>query len=139
MSRYWSPAIVILVLLVTIGQMMGVRYVQAQPDQLKTFMQRKLELSKNVLEALAMEDFEQLAKNSQGLSLLSMESGWNVLTTEEYMRQSADFRRAVQVITEAARENNIDRAALSYVNLTVRCVECHKYMRRSHPELKRKP
>ncbi len=109
--------------------------VETQPDGLKPFMKRKLELSKNVVEALVTEDYEKLAKNAQGLSLLSMESGWNVFTTGEYVQQSADFRRAVQVIIDASHEKNIDRAALGYVNLTVRCVECHKYLRKHHPSV----
>jgi hypothetical protein len=137
MKTYWPTVISVLVLTASVGLVMAQTQVQIQPDRLKPFMQRKLDLSKNVLEALALEDFEQLAKNSQGLSLLSLESGWNVLTTEEYKRQSDEFRRAAQVITESAREKNLDRAALAFVNMTVRCVECHKYMRRSHPEVKR--
>ena len=96
---------------------------------LKPFMQRKLDHAKGVLEGLAMEDFELIAREAQALSLLSLESNWNVLTTEEYIQQSSDFRRAVNVITEAAREKDVHRAALGYVNLTVRCVECHSYLR----------
>ncbi len=102
---------------------------QVGPDRLKPFMQRKLDHSKAILEGLALEDFKKIAENSQALSLLSLESSWNVLTTEEYLRQSMDFRRALRVITSGAREKNVDRAALGYVNLTVRCVECHSYLR----------
>lgn len=97
--------------------------------QLKPFMQRKLDHSKSVLEGLAKEDFAMIIKNSQALSLLSQESNWNVLNTEEYLQQSRDFRRAVNVITESARNKNIDRATLGYIDLTVRCVGCHKYLR----------
>ena len=93
-------------------------------------MQRKLDHAKGVLEGLALEDYEKIAKEAQALSLLSLESDWNVITTEEYLEQSSDFRRAVNVITEAAHEKDINRAALGYVNLTVRCVECHSYLRK---------
>lgn len=98
-------------------------------EPLKPFMQRKLDHAKGVLEGLAMENFEQIAREAQALSLLSLESNWNVMTTEEYIQQSADFRRAVSVIIAAAHEKDVHRAALGYVNLTVRCVECHSYLR----------
>ena len=38
------------------------------PEQLKPFMQRKLDHSKSVLEGLVMEDFEMIAKNAQALT-----------------------------------------------------------------------
>lgn len=82
-----------------------------------------------MLEALALEDFDSLSRNAQALSLLSLESNWQVLTTEEYLKQSADFRRSLELIRTAAKDKNIDRAALGYVDVTIRCVECHKYLR----------
>ena len=103
--------------------------VPPQQNGLKTFMQLKLDHSKSVLEGLALEDHEEIAKNAQALSLLSLESTWNVISTQEYLQHSKDFRRAIKQITEAAHEKNIDRATLGYVDLTIRCVECHKYLR----------
>ena len=98
-------------------------------DDLKPIMKRKLDYSKALLEALAVEDYAALARNAQSLSLLSLESNWQVMTTEEYLKQSADFRRGLEVVRSAAKEENIDRAALGYVDVTIRCVECHKYLR----------
>ncbi|MCR9293403.1 MAG: hypothetical protein NXI32_11835 [bacterium] len=98
-------------------------------EDLKPIMKRKLDSSKVMLEALALEDFDSLAKNARALSLLSLETDWQVLSTEEYLKQSADFRRSLEVIRSAAEKKNIDRAALGYVEVTIRCVECHKYVR----------
>lgn len=103
-----------------------------QIDQnLKPIMKRKLDYAKAILESLATEDFDGIAKNAQALSLLSLESEWQVLTTEEYLEQSADFRRSLQVVREAGQKKNIDRSALGYVDMTIRCVECHKYLRQN--------
>ena len=104
--------------------------VEATPAQLPPLMQMKLERSKHILEGLAMENFQMIAKNARSLELLSMESGWNVMQTEEYATQSRDFRRTCKLIAEAASEKDISRAALGYVAMTVRCVECHAYMRK---------
>lgn len=111
------------------------RVSQDQPRSLDTFMRLKLEHSKEILEGLALDDHEKIAKHSQALNLLSLESGWNVVQTEEYLSQSRDFRNIAKSITEAAHEKNVERAALGYVALTVRCVECHRYLRKHHPEL----
>ncbi|MCY2983618.1 MAG: hypothetical protein NTY15_08265 [Planctomycetota bacterium] len=102
---------------------------KASKSQLDSFMEMKLEHSKAILEGLATENFEQIAKASQALTALSLESSWNAHTTMEYLDHSSDFRRALHVVTSAAHEENLDRAALGYVNMTVQCIECHRYLR----------
>ena len=70
-------------------------------------MQLKLEKSKAILEGLTLEDFDAIEKNARSLKLLSMESGWKVLQTEEYAMQSADFRRTADLVADAADEEDI--------------------------------
>lgn len=98
-------------------------------------MHAKLQKSKAIIEGLALEDFAKIGSNARSLKLLSIESGWNVIQTEEYRVQSNDFRRACETISEAAEEKDVHRATLGYVALTLRCVECHSYMRRHRAEL----
>jgi hypothetical protein len=98
--------------------------------QFPVLMHMKLDRSKDVLEGLSVENYGMIAENARRLKLLSLESGWNVIQSKEYEQQSHDFRRACDVIADAAEEKNINRAALGYVTLTVRCVECHSYVRR---------
>jgi cytochrome c556 len=95
----------------------------------KIFMRSKLEHSQKLLEALAVEDFAGMAKDSQALSLLSLAASWQVLQTPEYAQQSLEFRRSADALTEAARKKNLDGAALAYVQMTMKCVSCHKYVR----------
>jgi hypothetical protein len=90
----------------------------------------KLERSKLILEGLALEDHEKIAINAKALGLLSLESGWQVIQTAEYERQSESFRRAARLIADGAGDQDISRATLGYLDLTVRCVECHSYMRK---------
>ena len=103
-----------------------------QPSRVEPLMQLKLDRAKQILEALALEDYEQLARYARSMKLLSLESGWNVLQTDEYREQSRLFRRASEMIIDAAERKDIGRAALGYVSLSVRCVECHSYMRREN-------
>jgi hypothetical protein len=52
-----------------------------------------------------------------------------VLQTPEYLQQSQDFRRTADAVTEAAKKKNLDGTALAYVELTMKCINCHKYVR----------
>ena len=49
-----------------------------------------------------------IAKNAQELSLLSMESQWNVLRTQTYVDQSAEFRHAIERLSKAAQNEIIN-------------------------------
>ena len=112
--------------------LMGVWAYAAEPRpdaELGDFMHVKLLHAQGVLEGLVIEDYDLVAKHSQEISLLSQEAGWRVIQTDEYAVQSEEFRRAVDALTEAARERNLDEATLRYVAVTMKCIECHKYSR----------
>jgi hypothetical protein len=100
-----------------------------KPNQVKLFMRGKLEHTNRLLEGIALGDFDLVAKHSEKLSLLSLESNWNVLQTADYVQHSIAFRRAADAITKAANDKNLDGAALAYVDMTMRCVACHKHVR----------
>jgi len=100
-----------------------------QPDQVAPFMRIKLTHSQDVLEGLAVEDFDLIDRGAQQLSLTSEDASWQVLQTEDYARMSADFRRSCDRLREAARGKNLDGAALAWMEVTMKCVQCHKYIR----------
>lgn len=108
----------------------GVQGQGGQGDSdLSAFMRLKLGHAQNVLEGLATEDFEQIAKGAQKLSLQARDEAWMVFQTEDYLRQSAEFQRIADALLDAAHEENLDGAALAYVQLTMSCINCHKYTR----------
>jgi hypothetical protein len=100
-----------------------------QPDRVAVFMRAKLGHADHVLEGLAVADYEMIERAAQELSLASLDSNWQVLQTEDYIRQSAEFRRACDALKKAAQEKNLDGAALAWVDVTLKCVQCHKYVR----------
>jgi len=100
-----------------------------QPNKVGEFMRAKLTHSQKVLEGLALEDFDLIAKHSQEMSLLSQAATWQVLQTAEYRDRSTEFRRSSDALTEAAKKKNLEAAALAYVDVTMKCVNCHKYVR----------
>lgn len=101
-----------------------------ETDKVAIFMRAKLEHSQKVLEGLTLEDYDKIAKHAQEMSLLSQAATWQVLQTPEYHDRSVEFRRTVDGITEAARKKNLEAAALAYVDATMKCVSCHKYVRK---------
>jgi cytochrome c556 len=100
-----------------------------QPDQVAVFMRAKLAHSQNVLEGLALEDYDLIARGAHDLALASQASSWQVLQTEDYARQSAEFRRSCDALRTAAKAKNLDGAALAWMEVTMKCVQCHKYVR----------
>ncbi len=102
---------------------------EASSEKLKAFMGAKLKYSQNALAGLVNEDYTAIAKHGQDLSLMSLESTWEVYQTEKYLQHSGEFRRAADAMTKAAKAQNIDGATLAYVDMTMRCVACHKYVR----------
>jgi hypothetical protein len=94
-------------------------------------MRQKLEHAQKILEGIALNDFDKIEKNAEDLMLISKQLEWQVLKTPRYELHSNQFRRAVEGLIEKARDKNLDGAALSYVEVTLTCVKCHKYVRES--------
>ena len=96
---------------------------------MKAFMRKKLEASQSVLEGLALEDFDLIAKGARQLKTTSAAAEFLVIHDPLYTEQADEFRRIVNKMERAAKEKRIDGATLAYVDMTMSCVECHKYVR----------
>lgn len=91
-------------------------------------MEQKLEHAQGVLSALAREDFEGLRTNADALLRLSEEQ-WISRETPEYRAQLKDFWVVLEGVKSGADEENLDGATLAYMQMTLSCVRCHKYLR----------
>ena len=116
---------------VLIGAWAAVGQEAAAPkaDDVGPFMRAKLAHAQDVLAGLALEDFDAIARGAQELALASQAASWQVLQTPEYARQSAEFRRSCETLKKTAKEGNLDGAALAWMEVTMKCVQCHKYVR----------
>lgn len=121
-----------LVLLAT-GVFAGAGDEPKKPDDPKKgrnlLMQKKLDHAQKVLEGVAVQDFDLIAKNAEELVLISKKAEWRVIQTPDYVRHSEDFRRQGENLVKYAKEKNTDGAALAYVQMTLSCVNCHKHVR----------
>ncbi len=106
--------------------------VQDVPKEVRpidVFMRRKLDLSRDALKGIVTEDFALIKRTAEGMEKMSRQAEWEVFRLDEYNHMSAEFRRIARSLAHQAEKKNIDAAALAYVQLTMSCVECHKYTR----------
>jgi hypothetical protein len=94
-------------------------------------MREKLTHAQRLLEAITTSDYALLERESQALSRLTNDLGWMVLKTPEYRRQSDTFLRAADDLVAAAKQRDLDLAAMHYVSLTMSCYQCHRYVKNS--------
>jgi len=99
------------------------------PRKKLTVMQRKLAHAQKVLEGLAKEDYDKIRGGSDGLMECVKESSWRINDTDKYLLFSNEFLRTVENLRKAAKDKKIDAAALAYVDMTLTCVKCHRYLR----------
>ena len=102
---------------------------RAEPPKKEELMRRKLQHSQKVLEGVAVGDFKMIEKNAEELLEISKQISWKVLNTPAYELHTNAFRRSAETLVKNAREKNLDAAALTYVDLTLTCVKCHKHVR----------
>lgn len=95
------------------------------------FMRLKLDYAKGVLEGLALERMDDIAKNAKSLKEMSAAAQWEVPTvpSAEYLTHTAEFQRIAAELARQAEARNLEGATLAYVRLTVNCVDCHKAAR----------
>lgn len=98
-------------------------------NTVQALMKKKLENSQKVLEGLATNDFGAISKHAQDLIRISKSTDWKVIKTPQYELFSNEFRRNADSLVQNAKAKNLDGASLAYVEMTLTCVRCHKYVR----------
>lgn len=123
MNKTWMLIIAALVVAVLVA---GGRGDEKKDDNL---MRKKLEHSQKLLEGITTNDFDKIGRNAEELIAISKLAEWRVIKTPVYELHSNDFRRIADTIVREAKAKNLDGAALAYLDLTMNCVKCHKYVR----------
>lgn len=96
---------------------------------LREYMRVKLEASNLVLEGLCTDDSKLVERGARKLHEMSTSERWRVINDPMYRQFSADFREITQQLVEAAEKKNLDRAALKWMDATMGCIECHRFVR----------
>lgn len=98
-------------------------------DQLREFMRKKLEACNQVLEGLVTEDGKMVATGASTLNEMSNAEKWRVSNDLVYRQFSEEFQRSTKKLRAAAEKENFDDVALKWIDTTMSCVECHKWVR----------
>lgn len=101
----------------------------AQEEAARQLMKAKTGYAHRLLDAVVMEDFDAMREQAFRLKAVAETSDWNVIRTPEYAKESEAFVRSTDRLLEAARERDGDGAALAYMDVTLQCVHCHRYVR----------
>jgi hypothetical protein len=101
-----------------------------QAPQVNHVMREKLEDAQKILAAVVTSDWVNLEAYSRQMERLTDDPRWAVLKYPEYAHQSATFRQAVRDLRSAAAQRDLENAPNAYVAVTLKCVECHRYLAR---------
>ena len=104
---------------------------QAQTVALNRVMRQKLVDAQGVLAAVVTSNWSELDRRSKALVKATEDPAWLVLRSPEYVKQSEAFVRAANDLADAAERRDADGAPLAYATLTMRCVQCHRFVARA--------
>jgi len=117
--------IVALLMSATIGD------ANAQTTATTRVMRQKLVDAQGVMAAVVTGNWVELDRRSKALAKATEDPAWLVLRTPEYAKQGEAFLRAVNDLVDAAARRDSDAAPLAYFALTMRCIQCHRYVARA--------
>ncbi|MBC7816485.1 MAG: hypothetical protein IAG10_06320 [Planctomycetaceae bacterium] len=96
---------------------------------LSTFMRMKLDASQKILEGLAVEDFELIQEGAAKLEDMSAAEKWRVTNDPFFREHSNDFQKITKRLAKNAKEGKLEGSALTWLEATMQCIECHKWTR----------
>jgi hypothetical protein len=98
-------------------------------ENLKELMQHKLKQAQAVLEGLTLNNPKTVAVNARELRKVGEDSQWRVSPNVTYIKYSEEFVRLADLLEQRARESDLSGATLTYLRMTINCIECHKFVR----------
>ena len=81
------------------------------------------------MEGLTTEDSELIVKGARTLVDMSAAEKFQVQHDVMYRQFSNDFQRSAKALLDAAEKNKFDTATLKWIDTTMKCMECHKFVR----------
>lgn len=100
-----------------------------EKEKASIWMKQKLQLSQNILAGLTQADFDKIGTNAKALNFATNLEKWLRADKEDYKKQVTFFDMANKELIRQADKKNLEGATLTFNQLTVSCVQCHKIMR----------
>jgi len=115
---------------VAVSVLLGFGAGPRQGPEVTSVMREKLEHTQKILEAVVTDDWVGLEQHSRELERLIQDPRWTALRYPEYARHSGAFARSVQDLHRAAVQRDLEKTPKAYIEVTLTCVECHRYLAR---------
>jgi hypothetical protein len=125
MKREWQAVVVFSAMFFSLAT------TRAQGPELGNVMRQKLVRAQKILEAVVTSDWGTLETQTRELERLTRDPRWMVLKYPEYARHSSAFVAAVQDLSRAAAQRDLEKTPQAYIAVTLKCVECHRYLARA--------
>ncbi len=93
------------------------------------WMKQKLTYSQQILNGLALEDYDMIVENANAMKGLNKLEYFVRRKPEGYRTQLKAFQQSVDQLVETASASNLDGATLAFTQMTISCVHCHKQLR----------
>jgi hypothetical protein len=93
------------------------------------YMRKKLEAAGEILEGLTSEDKQLIVRGAKVLVEMSAAEKFQVQNNVMYRQFSKEFQSSAKSLLDAAEKGNFDAAQLKWVDTTMKCLECHKFVR----------
>lgn len=103
---------------------------------IRKFMRKKLGAMKQVMRGIVTEDYAAIRRNAKAMKKMGTGTEWNIVQGPIYGNHRASFQRSADLLVQAADDKNADGAMLVYMQMTLNCIECHRYTR--DPAVRRK-
>ncbi len=94
-------------------------------------MREKLRHAQALLQSVVTSDWAGIEEHARQLHAATADPAWVVLQTPAYTRHTESFQRSTAELIEAAKAHDMESASLSYVSITLSCVQCHRQVARS--------
>jgi cytochrome c556 len=127
-----SPFLLVPLILASLFASINSTYAQAEKESgVKEAMRQKVAYSQQVLVGIVLEDYGLIANNAEKLVELSNKTNWYSRQVPEYELFLTEFRRNAQELMKAGQQKDLDVASRAYGQMTLSCVSCHKFIRKS--------
>ncbi len=76
----------------------------------------KLEPAKNILEGIALGDYQNVKKHTEQIRLLTLDEKWMYLQTEKYREHTKNFERSLNLLKRMCDEKDMDGVTIAKVS-----------------------
>jgi cytochrome c556 len=101
----------------------------AKQSPVEALMKAKAGYAHRLLDAVVLGELDTIRDQAFRLKAVAETADWNVMSTPEYARETEAFVLAADRLLQSAASKNPEAAALAYVEVTLSCVRCHRYVR----------